>query len=111
MVGHTGNYEATLKALQVIDKCLSDIVPALSEVNGEMLITADHGNAECMFDEKTGQPHTAHTSDPVPLVYVGNPAEFVEKRGCLADVAPTILALMKLAVPPEMTGKNLLHFR
>jgi 2,3-bisphosphoglycerate-independent phosphoglycerate mutase len=109
MIGHTGNYEATLKALAVIDQCLSQIAEALKEVQGEMLITADHGNAECMYDEKTGQPHTAHTSDPVPLVYIGRPAEFIEKDGSLADIAPTILYLMGLEMPPEMTGKNLLH--
>ena len=73
-----------------------------------MLITADHGNAECMFDEKTGQPHTAHTSDPVPLVYIGRNAKMINQQGCLADIAPTILYLMGLKQPVEMTGKNLL---
>lgn len=109
MIGHTGNYEATLKALEVIDNCLSEIVFALKESDGEMLITADHGNAECMFDDKTGQPHTAHTSDPVPLVYVGRPAKIINQQGCLADLAPTILYLMDLKQPVEMTGKNLLE--
>lgn len=111
MIGHTGNYEATLKALEVIDNCLSEILLALKEANGEMLITADHGNAECMFDEKTGQPHTAHTSDPVPLVYVGRPANIVNQEGCLADLAPTILYLMGLKQPVEMTGKKLLELK
>lgn len=111
MIGHTGNYEATLKALEVIDNCLSEILLALEQVNGEMLITADHGNAECMFDDKTGQPHTAHTSDPVPLVYVGRPANMLDQEGCLADIAPTILYLMGLEKPAEMTGKNLLEIK
>jgi 2,3-bisphosphoglycerate-independent phosphoglycerate mutase len=108
MVGHTGNYDATLKAIETIDQCLSRILTALKEVDGEMILTADHGNAECMYDEKTAQPHTAHTSDPVPFVYVGRPATLRYQQGCLADIAPTLLPLMGLNTPSEMTGKNLL---
>lgn len=108
MVGHTGNFDATVKAIEAIDQCLARILAALQEVHGEMILTADHGNAECMYDEKTAQPHTAHTSDPIPFVYVGRPATTPYKDGSLADIAPTLLSLLALPVPPEMTGKNLL---
>lgn len=107
MVGHTGNFKATVQALEVIDTCLGKIFSALKEVDGEMLITADHGNAECMFDEKTNQPHTAHTSDPVPFVYVGRSAKIAKENGTLADIAPTILYLMNLPKPVAMTGQSL----
>jgi 2,3-bisphosphoglycerate-independent phosphoglycerate mutase len=109
MVGHTGNYEATLKAIETIDHSLAQIMAALKETNGEMIITADHGNAECMYDEKTHQPHTAHTSDPVPFVYIGRAAKIVNNKGNLSDIAPTILYLMGIDTPKEMTGKNLLE--
>jgi 2,3-bisphosphoglycerate-independent phosphoglycerate mutase len=108
MLGHTGNYQATLKSLEILDQCLGEVCQAVVEVNGEMLITADHGNAECMYDDNTKQPHTAHTSDPVPLVYVGRSAEFIQQSGRLSDIAPTLLYLMGLPQPAEMTGHNLL---
>ncbi|MDR3476642.1 MAG: 2,3-bisphosphoglycerate-independent phosphoglycerate mutase [Gammaproteobacteria bacterium] len=108
MVGHTGNFDATVKAIETIDNCLGKIVPALEAVGGEAIITADHGNAEYMFDKTTGQAHTAHTSDPVPFVYVGRPAVISEAHGTLSDVAPTMLYLMGLEKPAEMTGKTLL---
>lgn len=108
MVGHTGNYPATLQALEAIDQCLGKIILALDKVNGEMILTADHGNAECMFDEKTGQPHTAHTSDPVPFIYKGRPATITHSNGALCDIAPTLLYLMGLSIPCEMTGQSLL---
>lgn len=109
MVGHTGNFDAAVKAIETIDECLGKIVKALKEVGGEALITADHGNAECMFDSETNQPHTAHTSDPVPLIYVGRDAKIVNQEGKLSDIAPTMLYLLGLSVPDEMTGKKLLE--
>lgn len=111
MVGHTGNFDATVKAIETIDHCLERIVNALEKVGGELLITADHGNAECMFNEETGQPHTAHTSDPVPLVYVGRKADFISKDGILADIAPTMLYLLDEKIPDDMTGHNLLMLK
>jgi 2,3-bisphosphoglycerate-independent phosphoglycerate mutase len=90
--------------MEAIDHCLALILTALQKVGGQMLITADHGNAECMFDEATHQPHTAHTLSLVPLVYVGKPATVLKETGTLADVAPTVLSLMALPIPQEMTG-------
>ena len=107
MVGHTGVFEAAVKACEAVDGCIGRIVAALREVGGECLITADHGNAEKMMDEESGQPHTAHTSDPVPFIYVGRAATPVA-GGKLSDVAPTMLKLMGMPVPPEMTGKMLM---
>lgn len=108
MVGHSGNFDAAVKAIETIDTCLGKIINALQQVGGECLITADHGNAEMMFDKATNQPHTAHTSDPVPFIYVGRKAEIVKEDGKLSDVAPTMLYLMGLPQPDEMTGKTLL---
>lgn len=107
MVGHTGNFAAAVKAIETIDSCLGKVVGALQQVGGEVLITADHGNAEKMLDEATGQPHTAHTSDPVPLLYVGRKAKVLVQDGVLSDVAPTMLYLMGLPVPAEMSGRVL----
>ncbi len=105
MVGHTGNFEATVKAIETLDSCLAKIVSALEKVDGQMLITSDHGNAECMVDEESHQPHTAHTLSLVPLVYVGKqPFHFIHENGTLSDIAPTLLKLMGLSQPPEMTG-------
>jgi len=105
MVGHTGDLPATIKAIEVIDECLGKIMTAIKEVNGEMLITADHGNAECMFDPKTGQPHTAHTQELVPLLYLGRPATIANPAAKLSDIAPTILYLLGLPIPQAMTGQ------
>jgi 2,3-bisphosphoglycerate-independent phosphoglycerate mutase len=105
MIGHTGDFAATVKAIETLDRCLKRVVDALLQVGGEALITADHGNAEKMRDTHTGQAHTAHTSEPVPLVYVGRSAEIKLQSGTLSDVAPTMLHLMGLDVPAEMTGK------
>ncbi|MGL5976411.1 MAG: 2,3-bisphosphoglycerate-independent phosphoglycerate mutase, partial [Aeromonas sobria] len=107
MVGHTGVFDAAVKACEAVDHCVGRVTEALREVGGECLITADHGNAEKMQDEETGQAHTAHTSLPVPLIYVGRKAEVAE-GGKLSDLAPTMLTLMGLPVPPEMTGKPLM---
>ena len=106
MVGHTGNLAAATRAIEVLDECVGRAVTAMREVGGEVLITADHGNAETMLDKKTGQAHTAHTLNLVPLLYVGRPAR-VSERGALRDVAPTLLAMMGLAQPTEMTGQPL----
>lgn len=108
MVGHTGNFKAAVKAIEVLDECLGKIVKALRAFGGEALITADHGNAEHMFDEKTGQPHTAHTSELVPFVFVGRTANITKKQGTLSDIAPTMLSLLNLPIPPQMTGQPLL---
>lgn len=108
MVGHTGNFNATVKAIETIDLCLGKIINALHSVGGEAIITADHGNAEMMFDITTNQPHTAHTSDPVPFLYVGRKAMIVKEKGQLSDIAPTLLYLMNLEQPKAMTGESLL---
>jgi len=105
MVGHTGNYDAAIKAIECLDECLGRLDEALKATSGEMLITADHGNADCMYNEKTGQAHTAHTTNPVPLIYVGRKASVIKHDGILADITPTILSLMNLEIPQEMTGK------
>lgn len=107
MVGHTGDFAATVKAIECIDKCLARITIALQHVGGEAIITADHGNAECMYDETTKQPHTAHTNDPVPLIYIGRKAKVNDVSGALSDIAPTILYLLDLSIPTEMQGKKL----
>lgn len=107
MVGHTGNIDAAIKALETIDVCVDRVVNAINEVNGVLLITADHGNSEQMIDYKTGEPHTAHTTNPVPLAVVGIGNRKI-KEGRLADLAPTMLDLMGLEKPEEMTGESLL---
>ncbi len=109
MVGHTGVYEAAVKAIEAVDESLGRIVAALGRAQGQMLVTADHGNAEQMRDRETGQPHTAHTRNPVPLIYVGRPAGLAQ-HGALCDVAPTLLRLLGLEQPPEMTGRPLVEF-
>ena len=109
MVGHTGKFAATVKAIETIDACLGKISHALHEVHGEALITADHGNAELMFDRATNQPHTAHTSDPVPFIYIGRDAKIAKEKGKLSDIAPTLLYLMGLTQPAEMTGGSLVE--
>ncbi len=107
MVGHTGEFDAAVQAIEAIDKALGRIVAALHSVAGEMLITADHGNAEQMYDPNTGQPHTAHSTNQVPLVYVGREGELLED-GALCDIAPTLLHILGLEQPVEMSGRNLL---
>lgn len=109
MVGHTGNLPAAIQAIETVDKCLGKIILALQEVGGEALITADHGNAEQMFDYQTNQPHTAHTSDPVPLIYVGRKAEISKFDGKLSDIAATILYLLNIPIPQAMTGRKLVE--
>ncbi|MGE5173934.1 MAG: 2,3-bisphosphoglycerate-independent phosphoglycerate mutase, partial [Betaproteobacteria bacterium] len=107
MVGHTGVLEAAVKAVEVLDECLDRVLRAAREEGMLVLITADHGNIEIMFDRSTGQPHTAHTTDPVPFIVARKDVE-LRNGGILADVAPTILDLMGIAIPAEMTGKSLI---
>jgi 2,3-bisphosphoglycerate-independent phosphoglycerate mutase len=107
MVGHSGDFQAAVKAIEAIDQSLGLIKQAIVESGGEMIITADHGNAEQMFDYETNQPHTAHTSDPVPFIYVGRKATIIKTDGKLSDIAPTMLYLLNLSKPNEMTGKSL----
>ncbi len=101
MVGHSGNFEATIKAVETLDNCLGRIWSALKQNGGEMIITADHGNAELMTNQQTGQAHTAHTSNLVPFVYAGREVEKME-AGTLSDIAPTILSLIDQPIPAEM---------
>lgn len=109
MVGHTGSFEASIKAVEAVDQCLGKIVEAVRETGADLLITADHGNVEQMRDAETGQPLTSHTTGPVPLVYVGaNNLEFTTE-GRLCDIAPTMLRLLDLPIPAEMTGQALLN--
>uniref|UniRef100_UPI003D042ECC alkaline phosphatase family protein n=1 Tax=Agarivorans sp. TaxID=1872412 RepID=UPI003D042ECC len=109
-VGHTGVYDAAVKACEAVDKSIGRLVEALDKVGGECLITADHGNAEQMVDPATGGIHTAHTNLPVPFIYYGREATPVE-GGRLSDIAPTMLTLMGLETPPEMTGKVLMNLK
>jgi 2,3-bisphosphoglycerate-independent phosphoglycerate mutase len=109
MVGHTGNLDAATRAIEVLDECIGRVVEAMRDAGGETLITADHGNAETMLDTTTNQVHTAHTTNLVPLVYVGRKATMAQ-GGALQDVSPTLLRMMGLPQPPEMTGKPLISF-
>ena len=111
MVGHTGIFDAAVKSVEVVDGCLERVVNALQEVGGELVIIADHGNAEKMIDLETGQPHTAHTTNLVPFIYVGRPAVVTKDEGKLIDVAPTLLSLMGISKPKEMTGELLLKLK
>ena len=109
MVGHTGVFDAAVKAVECLDTCVGRIVAALDKVGGEALITADHGNVEQMEDVMTGQAHTAHTCEPVPFIYVGKRNLTIREGGVLADVAPTMLTLLGMSVPPEMTGRSIVE--
>jgi 2,3-bisphosphoglycerate-independent phosphoglycerate mutase len=108
MVGHTGFLDAAVKAVETVDTCLGKLVDAVERQGGAILITADHGNCELMKDPETGGPHTAHTLDKVPLIMVGGPKGATLRNGRLADIAPTLLQLLQLPQPKEMTGKTLL---
>ncbi|MFA5591116.1 MAG: 2,3-bisphosphoglycerate-independent phosphoglycerate mutase [Lysobacteraceae bacterium] len=109
MVGHTGSLSAAIRAAEAVDDALGALAAAIRKVGGEMLVTADHGNLEMMRDAATGQAHTAHTTGPVPLVYLGRPATLRED-GALKDVAPTLLHLLGIAQPQEMSGHALVQF-
>ena len=108
MVGHTGSLPASIAACEEIDRDLGRVLVALAAAGGAMLLTADHGNCEMMIDPATGGPHTAHTTNPVPVALIGGPAGARLRQGRLADLAPTLLDLMRLAPPPEMTGSSLI---
>ena len=108
MVGHTGIFDAAVQAVEALDVCVGRVAAAVRAAGGDMLITADHGNCEQMQDYESGQVHTQHTTELVPLIYVGDKKLQVRSGGKLSDVAPTILALMDLEIPIEMTGKSLL---
>ena len=110
MVGHTGNLEAAIKAVEVVDECVGKIVDAALEGGGLLIITADHGNAEQMWDTENNCPHTAHTTNDVPLILVSEQHSNAQLKsgGRLADIAPTILAMLNLDKPAEMTGDSLI---
>ena len=108
MVGHTGVLSAAIAAVEEVDRGLARAVEALEMTGGAMIVTADHGNCEVMIDPETGGPHTAHTTNPVPVALVGGPARARLHDGRLADLAPTLLDLMGLPLPPEMTGRSLI---
>ena len=107
MVGHTGKLDAAIKAVEVIDSCLQKIVVAINKIGGQILLTADHGNIEQMVDPVTKQPHTAHTTNFVPLVYIGGQKP-LQAGGSLADIAPTMLSILGIEQPKEMTGRPLI---
>lgn len=109
MVGHTGVEKAAVKAIEAVDECVGRAVEAIKEVDGQMFICADHGNAEQLVDYETGEPFTAHTTNPVPFILVNaDPAYKLREGGCLADIAPTLIELMGMEQPKEMTGKSLI---
>ena len=117
MVGHTGNIEASVQAVETVDRCLGRLIESINKAGGTALITADHGNAEYMRDE-AGNPWTAHTTNPVPFILVEGEGLKIPGYGTdvalrddgrLADIAPTILEILKLPQPPEMTGRSLLQ--
>jgi 2,3-bisphosphoglycerate-independent phosphoglycerate mutase len=109
MVGHSGKIEPTVKAVETVDACLGRIELAVRAKGGALLITADHGNAEMLIDPVTGGPHTAHTTNPVPLIVIeGNNKRFVLRSGgSLRDISPTILGMLGIDPPKEMTGRDL----
>lgn len=107
MVGHTGKFDAAVKAAECLDKCLERVATAIEATGGQCLITADHGNAEQMNDPESGQAHTSHTTLPVPLVYIGKESISLKNNGKLSDIAPSMLDLMNLKIPQEMTGSSL----
>lgn len=108
MVGHTGVLSAAIAACESVDRGLAKVIEALAKAGGAMIVTADHGNAELMVDPVTGGPHTAHTTNPVPVALVGGPSGVDLRNGRLADLAPTLLDLMGVKPPPEMTGRSLI---
>jgi 2,3-bisphosphoglycerate-independent phosphoglycerate mutase len=108
MVGHTGILSAAIQAIEAVDSCVGRVVSAIREAAGMVLITADHGNAEQMVDYETGQPHTAHTTNPVPFLLIQDNSPFRLREGVLADVAPTLMQMWGLEQPAEMEGESLL---
>ena len=111
MVGHSGKLEATVKAVETVDACLGEIYKAVRAKGGAMLVTADHGNAELMVDPKTGGPHTAHTTNPVPLILIAEKLpQRLREDGALADISPTMLGILGVPQPKEMSGHDLRVF-
>ena len=108
MVGHSGNYEATIKAVEFVDKCIGSILNAVNNNNGILILTSDHGNSEVMWDEKQSSKHTAHTYNPVPFILVNGEPNIKLRNGKLSDIAPTILDLLKINKPKEIEGKSLI---
>ena len=108
MVGHTGIMDAVVKAIETVDECVGKVVEAVKEVDGVMFICADHGNAEKLIDD-TGEPYTAHTTNPVPFILVNyDEAYTLKENGKLCDIIPTLIDIMELEKPAEMTGESLL---
>jgi 2,3-bisphosphoglycerate-independent phosphoglycerate mutase len=110
MVGHSGNFAAAVKAVEALDTCVGECVTAMLASKGEVLITADHGNCEQMHDAAHDQPHTQHTLNRVPFIYVGRKAS-IRSGGSLRDIAPSLLTMMGLGKPAEMTGQSLIEFK
>jgi 2,3-bisphosphoglycerate-independent phosphoglycerate mutase len=109
MVGHTGIEAAAIAAVEAVDTCVGRAVEALKSVDGTMFLCADHGNCEQLIDYETGAPFTAHTTNPVPFILINaDPSYRLREGGCLADIVPTLLELMGMEQPKEMTGKSLL---
>ena len=109
MVGHTGSLTAAIKAVEAVDECVGKVVSLVEEKQGNLIITADHGNAEQMIDYQTGEPHTAHTTNPVPFILVNyDEAYTLREGGRLCDIAPTLIEIMGMEKPAEMTGESLL---
>lgn len=109
MVGHTGFLDAAIKAVETLDTCVGRVIEAAQAIGGEVIITADHGNAELMQDYQNNQPHTQHTTNLVPMIYIGRAATLSD-GGALSDLAPSLLKMMGVSQPAEMTGKNLITF-
>jgi 2,3-bisphosphoglycerate-independent phosphoglycerate mutase len=107
MVGHTGSLEAAIRAVEAVDACLARVLESSRRAGARVIVTADHGNCETMIDPETGGPHTAHTTNPVPLVTVNDDAPALREGGALCDVAPTVLGMLGIPAPPEMTGRDL----
>ena len=108
MVGHTGVFDAAKKAVEAVDECLGKVVDAVLAKEGRVFVTADHGNAEQMIDYSTGKAMTAHTTGPVPFIYIAKDAKPLREGGKLADIAPTMIEAMGLEKPVEMTGESLI---
>jgi len=111
MLGHTGNFDAAVEAIETVDVCLGRVIEATNKAGGELVIISDHGNAEKMLNTETGQPHTAHTCSPVPFIYMGRKADIINQAGTLIDVAPTLLYLLDIEKPKEMTGNSLIKIK
>ena len=109
MVGHTGSLEAAIKAVETVDECVGKLVQTINDKGGVALVTADHGNCERMIDLVTGKPHTYHTTQPVALFVLGDGYHDLRPRGILADVAPTVLDLLGIGQPKEMTGQSVIQ--